>query len=87
MKEYGNKDSWTKLFSVSNMGGVNSYPHSKALYVYEDNQVLLELKSKLVVYNSTDGTFKTLKIPMRPCHNWMIPEVYQESLISVILNS
>ena len=81
MKEYGNKDSWTKLFHVPNMGGVGSYTHSKALYVYKDDQVLLELKSKLVLYNSTDDTFKALKIPMRR-HNWMIPEVYQESLIS-----
>jgi len=80
MKEYGNKDSWTRLFRVPYMGGVGSDPYTKALYIYEDDQVLLEYMMKLVVYNSRDGTFKTLKIQRR--RDWMIPEVYQESLIS-----
>ncbi|RHN72390.1 putative F-box domain-containing protein [Medicago truncatula] len=80
MKEYGNQDSWTRLFRVPYMGGVGSDPYTKALYVYEDDQVLLEYMMKLVVYNSRDGTFKTLKIQRR--RDWMIPEVCQESLIS-----
>nr|AFK46050.1 unknown [Medicago truncatula] len=57
MKEYGNQDSWTRLFRVPYMGGVGSDPYTKALYVYEDDQVLLEYMMKLVVYNSRDGTF------------------------------
>jgi F-box interacting protein len=80
MKEYGNKDSWTKLFRVPRMGDVGDGIYNRALYIYEDDQVLLDRRSKLVVYNSRDGTFKTLKIKRR--HGWMIPEVYQESLIS-----
>ena len=80
MKEYGNKDSWTKLLRVPYMGGVGSCIYTRALYIYKDDQVLLEFRSKLVVYNSRDGTLKTLRI--QRCHGWMLREVYQESLIS-----
>jgi F-box interacting protein len=80
MKEFGNKNSWTKLFRVPRMGDVGSGIYDRALYIYEDDQVLLDHRSKLVVHNSSDGTFKTLQIKKR--HGWMIPEVYQESLIS-----
>jgi len=47
--------------------------------------VLLEYLHKLVVYNSRDGTFKSLKVQKR--HGWMFPDVYQESLISLVLIS
>jgi F-box interacting protein len=80
MKEYGNKDSWTKLFRIPYTGDVGSCPYTKALYVSEDDQVLLECQSGLVVYNSRDGTFKTPEI--QNINSWMVPEVYEESLIS-----
>ncbi|XP_004486105.1 F-box/kelch-repeat protein At3g23880-like [Cicer arietinum] len=79
MKEYGNKDSWTNSFRVPFMEGVGS-PYTKALYVSEDDQVLLECDSKLVTYNSSHGTFKTPRI--QNIKGWMVPEIYQESLIS-----
>jgi F-box interacting protein len=80
MKEYGNKDSWTKLFRIPYTGDVGSCPYTKALYVSEDDQVLLESQSELVVYNSRDGSFKTPEI--QNINGWMVPEVYEESLIS-----
>ncbi|XP_004486107.1 F-box/kelch-repeat protein At3g23880-like [Cicer arietinum] len=80
MKEYGNKNSWTKLFRVPFMEGVGCSPYTKALHISEDDQVLLEFDSKLVVYNSRDGTFKTPQI--QNINDWMVPEIYQESLIS-----
>lgn len=80
MKEYGNKYSWTKLFRVPYMGDVGSCPYTKALYLTEDDQVLLKYQAELVVYNSRDGTFKTPEI--QNINRWLVPEVYQESLIS-----
>lgn len=55
MKEYGNNDSWTKLFRVPYMGDVGSCPYTKALYLTEDDQVLLKYQAELVVYNSRDA--------------------------------
>ncbi|PNX81660.1 F-box protein, partial [Trifolium pratense] len=48
MKEYGNKESWTKLFTISNMldSLTPSYSSIKAKYVFEDHQVLTESESK-----------------------------------------
>ncbi|KAK7303218.1 hypothetical protein RJT34_14120 [Clitoria ternatea] len=80
MKDYGNKESWTKLFSVPYMGNPDSFPYTKALYISEDDQVLLEFQSKLVVYNPRDGTFKIPEI--QNINGWVVPEVYAESLIS-----
>ena len=80
MKEYGNQDSWTRLFHVPYKGDVGWGNYTRALYVYDDDRVLLELMGKLVVYNSRDGTFKTIRI--QKYGGWMMPEVFQESLIS-----
>ncbi|AES79465.1 F-box protein interaction domain protein [Medicago truncatula] len=81
MKEYINSESWTKLFHVPPLiEGVGSVIYERALYVYENDLVLL------VVYNSRDGTFKSLKIKKQHGGSkWMIPEVFQESLIYVML--
>ncbi|XP_058723823.1 F-box/kelch-repeat protein At3g23880-like [Vicia villosa] len=83
MTEYGNKDSWTKLFHVPYMGDVGSCPYTKALYVSEDEKVLLGCQSAgsgLVVYNARDGIFKPLGI--QNINGWMVRKIYQESLIS-----
>lgn len=80
MEEYGNRETWTKLFRVPYIGNVGHCPYTNALYVTEDDQVLLENQFELVVYNSRDGTSKTLEFPN--IEGWMVLEVYQESLIS-----
>lgn len=80
MEEYGNRETWTKLFRVPYIGNVGRCPYTNALYVTEDDQVLLENQFELVVYNSRDGTSKTLEFPN--IKGWMVLEVYQESLIS-----
>ncbi|XP_057418403.1 F-box/kelch-repeat protein At3g23880-like [Lotus japonicus] len=78
MKEYGNKESWTKIFSVPSMG--EQSPYTKTLHISEDDEVLLEFQSQLVVYNFRDCTFKTPQI--QNITSWMVPDVYVESLIS-----
>jgi F-box interacting protein len=80
MKEYGNKESWTKLFTISNaVDPTISYAYVKLVYVFEDNQVLLKFTGNfelnLFVYNYGSGTFKFTNFQN-------IPEVCVESLIS-----
>jgi hypothetical protein len=81
MKEYGNKESWTKLFTVSTyMRDPNKYYRlTKAVYIYEDDQVLLQTygdwNSRLILYDYKKSAFKFTKIASSP-------EVCVESLIS-----
>jgi len=80
MKEHGNKDSWTKLFTISYMQDLpTSNATIKVMRTFEDSQVLLkskeERKWKLIFYNSSDGTFKFTEFEN-------ILEVCTESLIS-----
>jgi F-box interacting protein len=86
MKEYGNKKSWTRLYHVPYMEDWGLCHFAKALYIFEDEQLLMDFKEleshklKLVVYDSKDGT---LEIPeIQNIGGWMDPEVYIESLIS-----
>jgi hypothetical protein len=90
MKEYGNEDSWTKLFTVSYMRDPSkSYYLTKAVYMFEDGQVLLQSLgdwySKLIVYDPRIGTFKFVKFQNKRVYDPISvngPEVCLESLIS-----
>ncbi|RHN75064.1 putative F-box associated interaction domain-containing protein [Medicago truncatula] len=87
MKQYGNKKSWTRLYRVPHMdnrGLLCNY--TRVLYISEDEILLMDFgklecyQSKLVVYDSKDGT---LEIPtIQNIGGWIHPEVYIESLIS-----
>ncbi|MCH96681.1 F-box family protein [Trifolium medium] len=90
MKEYGNTESWTKLFSVSYMGDPSkSYHLTNTVYTFEDGQVLLkslvDWNSKLIVYDPRIGTFKFSKFQNNNVYDPTYPhgpEVCIESLIS-----
>jgi len=81
MKEYGNKDSWTKLFTVSD----KCYAYINAMCMFEDDQVLIEYrtrrywKKKLIVYDPRNDTFK---FTMFENENSYDQEICVESLIS-----
>jgi len=86
LNEYGNKESWTKLYSVPHMGDQGSLSYTKALYISEDDQMLVDFyelgsnELKLVVYDSKNGT---LNIPeIQNINRLMEPVVYIESLLS-----
>jgi F-box interacting protein len=86
MKEYGLTKSWTKLFTVSYMQDPNmSYILTKAIYMFEDDQVLLELKvdgdshKRLIVYDPRINTFKFTNYQKKSVYD---SEVCVESLIS-----
>jgi len=88
MKEYGNKDSWTKLYNIPYIDR-GSYTYAKVLYISEDDQMLMDVydlginKLKLVVYDSKNGIFYIPEIQNTNC--WINPKVYVESLISPCL--
>ncbi|GAU19604.1 hypothetical protein TSUD_304160 [Trifolium subterraneum] len=85
MKEYGIKESWTKLYNIPYVGNQSNCP--KIVYISDNDQVLfsfngLDSKLKLAVYNSKNGNVKIPKIQQH-IEGWTDPEVYVESLISL----
>jgi len=80
MKEYGNKESWIKLFTMSYAKDPRyCSAHPKAIYIFEDDQVLLKCVGNFnfnyFVYNFRKGTIKLTNFQN-------ILEIYIESLIS-----
>lgn len=53
MKEYGIKESWTKLLVVPNVPGEFVFGHFDVLCLIKDGEVVIKLQpiSKLLVYN------------------------------------
>ncbi|CAJ2639680.1 unnamed protein product [Trifolium pratense] len=90
MKEFGNKESWTKLFSVSDMRDPSKSSYlTKTVYTFDDGQVLLQAlvdrNSKLIVYDPRIDTFKFSKFQINNVYDPTSPdgpEVCIESLIS-----
>ncbi|XP_058784939.1 F-box/kelch-repeat protein At3g23880-like [Vicia villosa] len=64
MKEYGKKESWNKLFTISYTHNPRlSYSFTKVVYIFEDGQVLLQIKMafvrpQLMIYDPRIATFK-----------------------------
>jgi len=81
MKEYGNQESWTKLFTVPyKRDHTNSHVRvKKAVYLFDDGQVLLkfigDFGKSLILYDPKRGSLKSTNFQE-------VPEVCVESLIS-----
>jgi len=77
MKEYGNRESWTKLFNVSYWGDPKDSAIGEPLYILEDNQVLLKFHEhlKLKLIDLRNGTITSPEF-------YYSPEICTESLIS-----
>ncbi|XP_057448180.1 F-box/kelch-repeat protein At3g23880-like [Lotus japonicus] len=82
MKEYGNQQSWTKLFSVAKQ--LFHHQVFDTLHIFEEDQLLLVCGSKLYLYHPRDNTLKTHQI--QNITGWVVPGVYVESLISPSLD-
>ncbi|XP_057432923.1 F-box/kelch-repeat protein At3g23880-like [Lotus japonicus] len=79
MNEYGNKDSWTKLFSVPDSFDLCT----RVLYFYEDDEVVLEYNSNLTIYNYRNGASRSPDTEYNTrILEWMVPQRYIESLVS-----
>ncbi|XP_057442865.1 F-box/kelch-repeat protein At3g23880-like [Lotus japonicus] len=80
MKEYGNQMSWTKLFSVAMLP---HYRGLRAIHISEDDQVLVvKICSEFFLYDSRDGTLKSLQMHIPYGFISLFSGVYVESLIS-----
>jgi F-box interacting protein len=51
MKEYGIKESWTKLYNVPYAENPYTHPYPKTVYIFYDDQLLFIVVDKLVLYN------------------------------------
>jgi len=86
MNEYGNEESWTKLFHVPKVHDHQGLKAYKPLYIFEDEKLLVEFfdvescDRKFVVYDSKTATFNILEFQNN--YAQMNPKVYIESLIS-----
>ncbi|KAI8561470.1 hypothetical protein RHMOL_Rhmol04G0342300 [Rhododendron molle] len=88
MKEYGVKESWTKLFVVSNVPpnepGEPLINYCELLCFTKDGEFVLKLRSgtsaKFAIYNPKRKTYKRIEKP----ENWKGHEIdiYVESLVS-----
>lgn len=82
MKEYGKKESWTNLMVIPKIRNVRRL---KVLSFTEKGEVLLELDEReLVVYNSSESTFRTIIKKCGSITGWTMTS-YVESL--VLLNT
>jgi F-box interacting protein len=91
MKEYGNQESWTKLYTIPNMQdrGIDAL-YWDALYISENDQLLVKCYQldihdmthdiKLVVYDSKTGTSNIPEFQNN--YEYTKAKVYIESLIS-----
>ncbi|KAL5717336.1 hypothetical protein ACHQM5_010357 [Ranunculus cassubicifolius] len=83
MKTYGVKDSWTKLFCISQQTIVGSFEYLLPLCYFRSDSRLLMLKDgkELRVYDLVSGKAKTLQI--RGIPDWFEAETYIGSLVSL----
>ncbi|MED6156935.1 hypothetical protein PIB30_018858 [Stylosanthes scabra] len=84
MKEYGNDESWSKLFSVPYCHEDDGTDNSSAKYIKalwisdKDDEILLESSSKFVVHDHKNGTLKTTIVK----RFLEVAQAYVETLIS-----
>lgn len=80
MKDYGQTESWTKLFSIPHFMNVRDYEYCTALYLSRNGEILLHFGPGLVLCNPKDGTLKDITI--QNLRNCLEAHIYVESLVS-----
>ncbi|CAI9771098.1 unnamed protein product [Fraxinus pennsylvanica] len=80
LKEYGVKESWTKVISIPYIYDPGKYMYSMPLCILPNGEVLLALGSSFVVYNLKDNSFKSPKITN--VTDFLGAITYVESLVS-----
>lgn len=80
LKEYGVKESWTKVISIPYIDDPGKYMYSIPLCILPNGEVLLALGSSFVVYNLKDNSLKFPKITN--VTDFLGAITYIESLVS-----
>ncbi|KAJ6911696.1 F-box/kelch-repeat protein [Populus alba x Populus x berolinensis] len=83
LKEFGVRDSWTKLFSIPYLDPL-WFHYSVPLCIDVGGEVLLEYKSVLVIYNPKHGTFRYPV--MNGASSCIEADVYIQSLVSPVVD-
>ncbi|KAL3506372.1 hypothetical protein ACH5RR_031754 [Cinchona calisaya] len=77
MKEYGVRDSWTKVISIPYLDSPAEYRYNRPICLLRNGEILLNYGSRLVLYNPRNNTFKFSQI-----NNFQKVNMYVESLVS-----
>ncbi|XP_058214318.1 uncharacterized protein LOC131325860 [Rhododendron vialii] len=85
MKEYGIRDSWTKLAVVPYVTRVSNLQYTLPFSIFKNGEVLLYTRKHLVRYNPKDGTFTYPTSPIDLASSVLHP--YIESLVSVDMDA
>ncbi|KAG8366518.1 hypothetical protein BUALT_Bualt17G0088500 [Buddleja alternifolia] len=80
LKEYGVKESWTKMVTISDNNGSARCLFSGPLLMIPDGKILLLLGMHLVVYNPKDNSLR--RPEMRNLSTFLMADIYVESLVS-----
>lgn len=81
LKEYGNKDSWTKVVTIPYVIDPGKYYYSYPLCILPDGKVLLVHGVKLVLYNPKKKSLRNVKT--RKTGDFIEADMYVESLVSL----
>ncbi|GMI96161.1 hypothetical protein like AT3G23880 [Hibiscus trionum] len=86
MKEYGNSESWTKLFSIPfTLHPFRFEDFRTPLFVSETGEILMRLGENLVMYNPKENASRILGFPNDAISYIREVFVYEESLVSPIV--
>lgn len=80
LKEYGIKESWTKVASIPYLNDPGKFLHSKPLFMLPNGEILLVFGMHLVVYNPKDNCLRHPETSNFGA--FLEADVYIESLIS-----
>ncbi|KAL2470281.1 F-box/kelch-repeat protein [Abeliophyllum distichum] len=80
LKEYGIKESWTKVVTIPYINEPGRYMYSIPLCILRNGEVLLALGSSYVVYNPKENSFRFPKISN--VDDFLEANTYIESLVS-----
>ncbi|XWS13583.1 hypothetical protein CRYUN_Cryun36dG0049300 [Craigia yunnanensis] len=85
MREYGKRESWTKLFTVPYMPDPVPDFFSTPLFVSESGEILFHSGAKLILYNPKEKMFRIPVIHDDAAFYVEQAEIYVESLVSPTL--
>ncbi|KAE8728061.1 hypothetical protein F3Y22_tig00004779pilonHSYRG00022 [Hibiscus syriacus] len=83
MKEYGTRESWTKLITIPYLPYPGAEFYSAPLFVSETGLILFHFGMNLVLYDSKENAFRIPVIPYDAVSYIDQAEVYEESLVSL----
>ncbi|XP_075487094.1 F-box/kelch-repeat protein At3g23880-like [Primulina tabacum] len=84
LKEYGVKQSWTKVATVPYMDIPGKLLYSKPLFMLQSGELLLVFGMHFVVYNPRDNSVRITEISN--LEKFLVANIYFESLVSPFAN-